>query len=255
MNEQVAESHLKELGLDLFDISIDFRTAVRRFEIEVGHCELDSFTAKFIVDESDDGLGYATFMVAHADQMHIADIRGAADGVEFSLYEAVSSVRIFEDEDHAVAEEMWDYRDFNECETPNYIREAKEKMAIVKLAGLSPYPEGFEQFTFEGKAYHEQTVDVWGKILILNDIEFDPLINNPVITEVLTKQLFDSLKYLGYFDWVIVNPNIDAEYLIENNYPASNSEEYGQLLEKLGFSKTYGKLASDRLCCYCMRLR
>ncbi len=257
MSSKDAQLYLKTLNLEVDDISIQFNIEIDKMRLEQdASLEFDRFFAKYTVFESDESeIGLASFYVVDATQIHVSDLRDIADGKEFHLYETLSSVRIFFDELNSEIEKEHGYKDYYENETTDFILGMKEKMKVIKQQGFSPYPEGFEQYTFEDQPYHEETIDIWGKILVLDDIEFYSLFNKPFLTEALFNQLCESLKYLGYFDWLIVNPNIDdPAYFANNNYPVSNMEQYNALLEKFGFAKTHGKLHNNRFC-YCMMLK
>lgn len=256
MESKDAKLYLKSLNLEEDDISILFQTEVNNVKVKNDERDdFDRFYAKYTVSHSPNSeIGLVSFYVVDASKMHVSEIREIADGMEFNLYEALSSVRIFIDEMEMDYEKGTGYEVYYEFETSEFILKMKEKMKILKQQGLSPYNDGFEQYTFEKLPYHKDTINIWGKILVIDDIEIYSLFNKAFLTEELIKQLCESLKYVGFFDWLIVNPNIDNQhYFANNNYPVSSFEEYNALLNKAGFTKTYGKLKKGRFC-YCMKL-
>lgn len=250
-----AQEYLKRLELEDDQFSIKFSTEVNFYDLDSDSEErFDRFYAKYaICDLPKSEIGNVAFHAINAEKMHVSIIREIADSIEFQLYQSLSSVRIFSNKEHAKLEKYFGYKNFYEEETTDFILGMKDKMKVIMQHGLAPYSEGFEQYTFEDKSYHQNTIDVWGKVLVLDDIEFYALFNKPFLTKPLITQLLDSIKHIGYFDWLIINPNIDSEYIVSKNYPASSTEEYKNLLEKLGFVKSYGKLHDNQFC-YCMNL-
>lgn len=249
-----SNKYLEKMDLELDDISINFSTTVHSFSIDAEHEDFEYFSAKYVVEESEHEIGDVSFHIVDAAKIPVANIREIADGISFNLYETVSSIRIFENKEHAIFEKERTYINYYRTELPSDILETKDIVNTLLERGISPYPKGFEYSTFEMEKYHKETVDVWGKILILNDIKFYGSFNKNCLTPLLTVNLIKSLKYLGYFDWLLVNPNISEDYLISNNYPVSTNKEYNDFLESLGFNKTIGRLRDNRFCYY-MKLK
>ena len=85
--------------------------------------------------------------------------------------------------------------------------------------------------------------------IFYDEINFEKEYNKRYITEYFIKLMLTQFKLLRYYDWVIVNPIINPEYMKENNYPSPTSQEsYTKFWESFKFNRTYGKLHNNDFC-------
>ncbi|WP_154663070.1 hypothetical protein [Bacillus massiliigorillae] len=182
--------------------------------------------------------------------MSAADIRECADNLEFSLYQAVSSVRIYPTKADTKFDEMHGFEKDNENTD---ILLYKEYFKEMGLPFPSPYPEEFQHGVFEGKPYNAQTESVYGRILVLQDWELKNEYKTNAIIKVLFSSMMKGFYSLGQ-DWIIFNPNVAENYMKEMNYLYHTKKSYENFLEKQGFIKTYGRL-HDGDYCYCYHIQ
>ncbi|RGP42645.1 hypothetical protein [Bacillus thuringiensis] len=234
---------LEQKNLDLDGFSVEF--SIRQhgyYDVSEGHLIVE---VSFFNDyESEDAIGSAVYFLYDAKNVHVSNIRDMADGNSFDMYQALSSVRIYRSEDEAILDELEGFPDDPEENTPwiefqNFARE-------TGIHAFS-YEKGFEQGTFEGLPYHAKTSSVWGKILVLNDIKIQEEYGTNAIISSIFQNMLATFKNVG-LDWVIINPNINEEYMKSEEYPFSTQKKYNEFLSKIGFTKTYGRLHNDQFC-------
>lgn len=237
----------KNLDLDGFSVELSIRQH-GYYDVSEEHLTVE---VSFFNDcESEDTIGSAVYFLYDAKNVHVSNIRDMADEYGFDLYQALSSVRIYCSKDEAILDEIEGFPSYPEENTPwielqNFARE-------TGIHAFS-YEKGFEQGTFEGLPYHAETLSVWGKILVLNDIKIQEEYRTNVIINTIFKNMLSTFKNIG-LDWLIVNPNIDEEYMKHENYPFSTQKKYNTFLSKIGFTKTYGRLHNEQFC-WCLYLQ
>ncbi|MED1304784.1 hypothetical protein BK704_01420 [[Bacillus thuringiensis] serovar konkukian] len=235
------------LNLDYFSVELSIRQP-GNYDVNDGHLIVEvSFFSDY---ESEDVIGSAVYFLYDATNVHVSNMRDMADGYSFDMYQALSSVRIYCSKDEAILDEIEGYIDDPEENTPwieiqNYARE-------TGIHAFS-YEKGFEQGTFEGLPYDEKTFSVWGEILVLNDIKIQEEYRTNVIISTIFRNMLLAFKNIG-LDWLIINPNINEEYMKRENYPFSTPKKYNTFLSKIGFTKTYGRLHNEEFC-WCLYLQ
>lgn len=237
----------KNLNLDGFSVELSIKQHGDH-NVSEGHLIVE---VSFFNDyESEDVIGSAVYFLYDAKNVHVSNIRDMADGYSFDMYQALSSVRIYCSETEAILNEMEGFLDDPEENTPwielqNFARE-------TGIHAFS-YEKGFEQGTFEGLSYHEKTFSVWGKVLVLNDIKIQEEYRTNVIISTIFRNMLLAFKNIG-LDWIIINPNIDEEYMKRENYPYSTQKKYNSFLSKIDFAKTHGRLHNEEFC-WCLYLQ
>lgn len=251
MKKQMVE-FLKKNDLSDEEIYVKIEIASNSFEIENGTAEVEEplwpfVTVTFQVDnfEQPIQIGEAIFRLVNSENNTATEIREIADSIDFSFYQSVASVRIYPDKNSLIyglpLEPMQHNKLLKElCYAVEYGTEHN------LIGGYSP---GFGRYTFEKNNFSPKTTSVYGKILILEDICFTNEYNKRFITEHFIKIMLKHFKLLGLFNWVIVNPNIQENYIKEHNYPAAKSiETYKKFWESFKFERSYGKLHNDDYC-------
>lgn len=236
----------KELMLDEFSVEVSLRESA--FKDSDDLCFV--FVNFYDNSETDEVIGSAEFFLFDATQTSVSDIRDNGDGYAFDLYQSVSSVRIYCDEFSA---EIDKDSDFSEDENGDTTWLEIQEMA--RASGIHPfsYSEGFEQGTFEGLPYHIETTSVWGSILVMDEIKIEEeYCTNPIISTLFNTMLA-SFRKLG-IDWIIVNTNVEEEYMKVNKYPFKSKLKYNTFLTKIGFKHSHGRLHNDEVCfCYSLK--
>jgi len=236
----------KDLSLEEFSVEVSMRQSGYAMENDDNQIISVSFYDNF---ESDEEIGYANFFLYDANVISVSDIRDIADGYSFDQYQSLSSVRIYQDAAEADFDKVMGFEHDNE-NTPWFgIHE------MAKATGINPfsYSKGYEQGTFEGRRFHPNTKSVWGRILVLHETSIREEYRTNAITKVLFQNMLKCLRNIG-LDWVIVNPNINEEYMKMNKYPLHTQKSYKTFLSKLGFELTKGRLR-DNDSCYCYQLQ
>ncbi|GAB6458340.1 hypothetical protein bcgnr5390_10200 [Bacillus luti] len=195
---------------------------------------------------SDEEIGSASYFLYDANNVHISDIRDMADNHDFDMYQAVSSVRIYSCRDEAEYDKMAGFINDADCDTP-WLK--LQNIARETGVHISPYQKGFEQGTFEGKPYDKKTSAAWGRILVLNEISIQDDYRTNVIISSLFRSMLLAFKNIG-LDSLIINPNINEDYMEQGNYPFTTQKQYNAFLSKQGFEKTYGRLHNKQFCWY-----
>ncbi|MGR9635274.1 hypothetical protein ACU82A_30270 [Bacillus cereus] len=237
----------KNLDLDSFSVELSIRQH-GYYDVNEGHLIVE---VSFFNDyESEDAIGSAVYFLYDAKNVHVSNIRDMADEYSFDMYQALSSVRIYCSKDEAILDEIEGFLDDPEENTPwiefqNFARE-------IGIHAFS-YEKGFEQGTFEGLPYHDKTSSVWGKILVLNDIKLKEEYRTNIIISTIFRNMLLAFKNIG-LEWVIINPNINEEYMKHENYPFSTQKKYNTFLSKIDFTKTHGRLHNEQFC-WCLYLQ
>ncbi|MCF7625524.1 hypothetical protein CQ056_28210 [Peribacillus simplex] len=239
---------LEQKDLDLHDFSVELSMRQHGFtDVSDDKFIKVSFYNHY---ESDEVIGTASYFLYDAKNVHVSVIRDMADGNSFDMYQAVSSVRIYDSEVEAGFDEMEGFLEDQNGNTPWLeIQNNARETGIHAFA----YPKGLEQGTFEGLPYHPTTQSVWGRILVLEDITIQEEYRTNAITNAIFLNMLATFKNIG-LDWVIINPNINEDYMKNENYPFYTQEKYNKFLAKIGFIKTYGRLHNEQYC-WCFDLQ
>ncbi|WP_336769912.1 hypothetical protein [Bacillus bombysepticus] len=196
--------------------------------------------------DSDEEIGSTSFVLYDANNVHISDIRDIADAYSFDRYQAVSSVRIYPCREEAEFDAMEGFM-FDEESNTSWLK--LQEISRETGIHISPYAKGFEQGTFEGRPYSKKTSSVWGRILVLNEISIQEEYRTNAIISSLFRSMLLAFKNIG-LDSLIINPNINEEYMEKGNYPFTTQKQYNAFLSKQEFTKTYGRLHDKQFCWY-----
>lgn len=236
-------------GLDLNDFSVEISIRQDTYSDENDE-QLFINVSFYNHPESYEAFGSASYILYDAENIHVSDIRDMADNYSFDMYQAVSSVRIYYSEEAALIDESEGF--------PGLRNEDTHWLGLQDFARqtgihIFSYEKGFEQGTFEGIQHDSETHSVWGKVLVLNEITIQEEYRANAIINNIFQNTLSVFKKTG-LNWVIINPNINEEYMKEKNYPFYTQKNYNDFLSKIGFSKTHGRLHENKFC-WCFGLQ